>query len=189
MDRLTGMRSTGAMTTTTTTADPATTTDHGLTAVPGDLVRRAIGRRSFAVLATTSPAGRPHAAGVLYATAGGRLYVSTDRTSRKGRNLVAAPHVGVTIPVRRLPIGPPATIHFQARAEVLPVDHPDVRTLIADGSIASITTHGELDLPDGCIVRITPPATVHTYALGVSLLHVLRHPLDAAGVAPWNTAA
>ena len=35
----------------------------------------------------------------------------------------------------------------------------------------------------------TPVDVMFLHALGVSLLHVLRHPLDAAGVAPWNTAA
>lgn len=149
--------------------------------VPAALVERALARRSYAVLATVSPAGRPHAAGVLYAAVGTTLYLSTDRASRKGRNLASTPHVGVTVPVRRLPVGPPAAIQLQATAEVLAVDHPDVVALAADGSIAAVTRHGELERPDGCIVRLTPGRTVHTYGLGMSLWRLLREPLAAAG--------
>jgi hypothetical protein len=144
-------------------------------------IRSAIAKRSFATLATTSPAQRPHAAGVLYADVDGVLYVSTLRSSRKARNVAANPHVFVSIPVRRIPVGaPPSTIQFAATAEVLPVDDPDVVTLARSGRLDAITGHGELDLPDGCILRITPGATVHTYGLGMSLRALAKNPLDAA---------
>ena len=67
-----------------------------------------IGRRTVAHLATVSAAGRPHSAAVLYAAVGSTLYVSTDTGSRKARNIGANPFVGVSIPVRRLPFGPPS---------------------------------------------------------------------------------
>ena len=38
-------------------------------------------------------------------------------------------------------------------------------------------------LDGGCFVRLALPARVVTYALGVSLWHVLRNPLDAGGEA------
>lgn len=156
-------------------------TGHPVRDVPADLVRRALARRSYAVLATVSPAGRPHAAGVLYTMVGDDLWLSTETTSRKGRNLLASPHVGVTVPVRRLPIGPPATIHLQGRATVLAVDDPEVLRLVATGDLKAITSHGEREIPDGCFVRITPGRTIHTYALGMSLWSVLRNPLASAG--------
>ena len=67
--------------------------------VPAQDVLRTIGRRSFATLATTSAAGQPHAAGVLYARSGDHLYVSTMRQSRKARNIIENPRVAVTIAV------------------------------------------------------------------------------------------
>lgn len=143
---------------------------------------RAIGKRSFATLATTSPQQRPHAAGVLYADVDGVLYVSTSRSSRKARNIAANPNVFVSIAVRRMPFGaPPSSIQFAATAELLAVDHPDVVRLAGEGRLKSITGHGELDLPDGCIVRITPSATFHTYGLGMSLRALAKDPLNAAG--------
>lgn len=174
------------MTNPLTTPDPDPAPAAAVRAVPADLVRKALAARSFAVLATVSPAGRPHAAGVLYTTVGDDLWVSTETTSRKARNLIATPHVAVTVPVRRLPVGPPSTIHFQGRAEVLPVDDPEVRRLAGTGELKGITSHGELDLPGGCMVRITPTSTVHTYGLGMSLRSFVRHPLDAAGTATFR---
>lgn len=144
-------------------------------------IRAAIAKRSFATLGTTSAAQRPHAAGVLYAAVDGLLYVSTMRSSRKARNVAANPHVFVSIPVRRVPFGaPPSTIQFAATAEVLAVDHPDVLALARAGNLRAITSHGELELPDSCILRITPGRTIHTYGLGMSLRALAKNPLDAA---------
>lgn len=144
-------------------------------------IRAAIRKRSYATLGTVSDRHRPHAAGVLYAAVDDVLYVSTLRSSRKARNIAANPHVFVSIPVRRIPIGaPPSTIQFAATAELLAVDHPDVVSLARAGRLSAITGHGELELPDGCVVRITPGPTIHTYGLGMSLWALARNPLDAA---------
>ena len=143
-------------------------------------VAKAIARRSFCTLATVSASGRPHVAGVLYVAAGDALHVSTRRSSRKARNIAANPDVFVCIPIRRLPVGPPSTVQFAATAEVLAVDHPDITGLVAAGRLGPITGHGELDLPDGCFLRITPGRTFHTYGLGLPLRELIRHPLEAA---------
>ena len=118
---------------------------------------------------------------MLYEAVGTTLYVSTLRTSRKGLNIAENARVGVCILVRRLPVGPPSSVQFQARAELLAVDDPAVTALLEAGKLRSITAHGEHDLPDGCVVRITPTGRINTYGLGMSLWQLLRHPLDAAG--------
>ena len=93
-------------------------------------VLKAIAKRSFATLSTTSPAHRPHVAGVLYEAVGTTMYVNTLGISRKARNVAANPQVAVAIPIRRLPAGPPSTVHFQGTADVLDVDDPEIRALI-----------------------------------------------------------
>lgn len=143
---------------------------------------RAVRRRSFATLATVSRAGRPHVAGVLYEQVGGHLYVSTLRSSRKARNIAANPYVAVCIPIRRVPVGPPSSVHFQGSAELLRCDDATIRRLVGAGELTSITSHGELDLADGCVVRIAVPRRVNTYGLGMSLVELARHPLAGAGV-------
>ncbi len=144
-------------------------------------IAAAIAKRSFATLATVSLRGRPHTAGVLYVLVGDQLYVSTDRSSRKARNVADNPHVAFAIPVRRLPVGPPSLIHFQATADIVAPDDPDIRALLGAGELQPIAGHGELERPDVCVLRITPARRLHTYGLGMSLLQLVRHPLDAAG--------
>lgn len=146
-----------------------------------DDVWRAVTRRSFCTLATVSSAGRPHVAGVLYAVADGALYVSTSRSSRKARNIAVEPAVHVHVAVRRGPVGPPSSVQFAATAELLAVDDPEVRRLVSAGGLSAITGHGELELDDGCIVRIRPGVTLHTYGLGLSLRQLIRNPLTAQG--------
>ena len=102
-------------TTPATTTTPVTDRRRGPDA---ETVLKAIATRSYATLATVSSAGRPHVAGVLYAAVGRTLYVSTDRSSRKARNIAATPEVAVTIPVRRVPVGPPSAVQFQGTAEL-----------------------------------------------------------------------
>jgi len=145
-------------------------------------VIRAIRKRSFATIATSSPADQPHTAGVLYEAVGTTLYVNTMRASRKARNVASTPKVAVAIVIRRIPFGPPSTVQFQGTAEVLELDDPDVSALVEAGKLKTITGHGELDEPGGCFLRITPNNKLITYGLGMSLLALIRDPLDAGGV-------
>lgn len=152
------------------------------------LVERAIGRRSYCVLGTVSPAGRPHAAGVVYAIADGDLWVTTDRSSRKARNIAANRRVHIQIPVRRGPVGPPSSIQFAATAELFTGSDPTVERLLAANRLKKVTGHRELDRPDAVLVRIRPDRVLHTYGLGLSLLALIRDPLNAGGRVERPTA-
>lgn len=151
--------------------------------LPAKAVLEAIGKRSFATLASTSAEGWPHAAGVLYALSGDHLYVSTMRTSRKARNIAQDPRVAVTVPVRRAPFGPPSTIMFQTTARVLELDDPELAAAAASGNVDAVIGHGELELPGGVFLQVALPRKVVTYGLGMSLLSLIRDPMSAAGVA------
>ena len=165
------------MTNATTTVGPTRTVFHPDPAT----IRRAIERRSVATLATVSATGRPHAATVLYQCVDDALFVSTHRESRKARNIAGHGVAAVTIAVRRLPIGPPASIQFQCSAAVLANDDPEIIRLAAAGRLDRITGHGELTLDGACFLRLALPTRVITYALGMSLWRAMRNPLDAAG--------
>ena len=112
---------------------------------------------------------------------GTTLYVNSMRASRKVRNIESNRHVAVVIPVRRLPVGPPSSVQFQATARVLSIDHPEIRRLADAGSLKTITSHGELDNPQSCFIAISPGSTVFTYGLGLSLSTLIRDPLNAGG--------
>jgi general stress protein 26 len=138
---------------------------------------RAINGHHFAVLSTVSPAGHPHAAGISYCAVDERLYINTHRSSRKARNVAADGRVGVVIPVRKLPVGPPFNVQFQGTAVLLANDDPEIAALLERDELGGITSHGELDEPDGCFVRIDPVRRIHTYGIGVSALAVARDPI------------
>jgi Pyridoxamine 5'-phosphate oxidase len=144
-------------------------------------VQRAIKRHSYCVLATSSASNRPHVAGVLYSLVDGALFVATLAGSVKVRNIRENERVAVCIPVRRFPVGPPFAMQFQGRAEVLAVGDLPVARALEAGRLRRITSHGELDHPDTCVLRIAPGARVATYGLGVPLLRLLRDPLGASG--------
>ena len=142
-------------------------------------VRKAVASRSFATISTVSEAGFPHAAGVIYVPIGDELYIHTMRSSRKARNVAANDRVGVVVPVRKLPVGPPFTVQFQARAELMAMDDDEIVRHVESGALKKITSHGELDEPDGCFLRIRPNGVVHTYGIGVSSVAVAKDPLHA----------
>jgi hypothetical protein len=103
-----------------------------MTALPGGRVQgahvtseqvwRALATTSFAVISHVTPEGQPRSTGVVYATAGQRLYVVVAPEGWKALHIALNYHVAVTVPVRRggmlsllFPI-PPATISFHATA-------------------------------------------------------------------------
>ncbi|HYC55337.1 MAG TPA: pyridoxamine 5'-phosphate oxidase family protein [Candidatus Binatia bacterium] len=151
---------------------------------PADAMARAamkaLARHSFCTLATSSARNRPHVAGVLYALAGGKLFIHTFADSRKARNVRDNPRVAVCVPVRRLPMAPPFCVQFQGTAELMAIDDPEIGALVAARSLDRIAGHGALSAPGSCIVRITPSATLSTYGIGVPLRALLRDPLHAS---------
>lgn len=144
------------------------------------IVRRALERSSYCALATSSAANRPHAVGVLYAVVDSTLYMTTQGASVKLRNVRENPRVAVCIPVRRYPVGPPFSVQFQGRAEVLAADDPEIVALLETGALKRITAHGELDDPDVCFLRVRPGRRVATYGLGVPLRQLLRDPTQGS---------
>ena len=167
------------MTTTTITPIPTQTPTSDQAAVRKQLrkVRKVIASKTFATLATTSPAGRPHVSGVLYDEVDGALWVHTMRSSRKARSIAANPHVAVSIPFRKLPVGPPYTVQFQGTAGLVDMHDPEVVGLVATGALKTVSAHGALDEPDGVFVRIVPGRTVHSYGLGANPIDLVRDPL------------
>ena len=185
MDPLADLRlAVGMITTTSTTTDiPADTPTTAADPALGATVRKAIAARSYGTLATTSAAGRSHVVGILYALADGALWISTHRDSRKARNVVENPHVALTVAVRRLPVGPPASVSLQGRATVVELDDAEVLRLAASGALKKVTSHGELELDGGCFVKVVLPRRVPAYGLGMSLRQLLQDPLAADRVA------
>ena len=161
-------------------SDHAPTADHHLSGVRHTRrIASRLARNTFCTLATVSPTGHPHSAGVVYVWADSAMWIHTMRASRKGRNIEQQPRVAVTVPFRRLPAGPPFTLHFQARGELVAMDDPSMRPLLDSGALKLIAGHGALDEPDGVFVRITPTGTIHSYGPGARAIDLIRDPLHS----------
>ncbi len=141
-------------------------------------ILRTIAKKHFCTIATVSAAGRPHSAGVVYDAVDTTLWIHAMRTSRKARNVETNPHAGITIPFRRMPAGPPFTIHFQASATLVSLDDPSAQRLIEQGQLRSITGHGALEMPDACFIRVQPTGSVHSYGPGAKIIDLIRDPLN-----------
>lgn len=153
-------------------------------------VEEAIASNWFGMLATTSTENRPHVAGVLYALVGRDVYVNTDETSRKARNVADTGRAAVCIPIPSsangvAPDAPPLTASFQGSAELLANDSDEIAGLVATGALAAVTSHGELERPGTCMLKITPTGRIVTYGIGVSEEDMAADPLNAVGSVAW----
>ncbi|MDH4363637.1 MAG: pyridoxamine 5'-phosphate oxidase family protein [Acidimicrobiia bacterium] len=142
------------------------------------IIAKALRKKTFATLATVSPQGRSHSAGVVYDFVDGALWIHTMREGRKGRNVAHNCHVGVCVPYRRLPVGPPYTLHFQGVAELVRLDDPEAVSHYQAGRLDSISGHGAMQMDGACFVRITPTGTIHSFGPGVPVLDLVRNPLE-----------
>ncbi|MGI9611713.1 MAG: pyridoxamine 5'-phosphate oxidase family protein [Acidimicrobiales bacterium] len=143
------------------------------------IVAKALRSKNFATLATVSPRGRSHGAGVVYDFVDGALWVHTMGDGRKAKNIAANEHVGVCVPYRRLPFGPPYTVHFQGVAEIVALDDPIAVDHYERGDLKGITGHGAMELEGACFVRIVPTGTIHSFGPGVPVLDLARDPLGS----------
>jgi general stress protein 26 len=142
-------------------------------------VRRALGRNSYCTLATASRDGRPHAVGVLYAFARDRVYIITERNSKKVRDIEANPQVALCVPVRKYPLAPPFSIQFHGSASILDRDDAEIAELLGEGALRKIVGFGVLERPGMCFLKVTPVGKIHTWGIGLSAWQLLRNPVGA----------
>jgi hypothetical protein len=148
-------------------------------------VWRAVARASFAVLSYVTPDGAPRSSGIVYATAGRRLFVVVAPDGWKARQITTGARVSVTVPVRRggllsllLPI-PPATISFHGRATI----HPP-GTLRAGALPPQLVRLLPAQRHDAAtVIEVEPEGEFLTYGVGVQLMR-LQDPAAARGRAP-----
>lgn len=152
-----------------------------------DAALGAIATNSFCMLATSSAENRPHVAGVLYVLVDRQLYINTLSTSRKARNVAENRRVAVcvAVPSAEIPGLPPFTAMFQGTAVLLAPDDPEITGLVESGRLAPITSHGELDVPDSCFVKVSPGRRLATFGFGVSQEALMSDPLSATGTVEW----
>jgi hypothetical protein len=154
-------------------------------ALSSEQVWQQISKASFAVLGYVTPDGDPRSSGVLYATAGRRLYVAVAPDSWKARHIPVTGRVAVTVTVRRggllslvFPI-PPATISFHAAAVVHPPGALDAST--APTELAALVPAERRN--SMCLIEVVPEGRFVTYGVGVPLRQ-MRDPASSRAHPP-----
>jgi nitroimidazol reductase NimA-like FMN-containing flavoprotein (pyridoxamine 5'-phosphate oxidase superfamily) len=177
---------------TNTTKAPRTDRDVGSarqepnpTALTTERAWKAIGKASFGVLSYVTPSGDPRCSGIMYRTAGRRLYVAVDAEGWKAKHIGRSGRVSMTVTVHRggvmallAPI-PPATITFSGRASVLPPGSPEADAVLE--KVRSLLPAERRDV--AAVIEIVPQGTFVTYGVGVPLMK-MRDTTAARGRVP-----
>jgi len=142
-------------------------------------------KESFAIVGYVTPAGEPRSSGVVFKSAGRRLYIAVAPDSWKAKHIEASGRVSVVVPVRRggiltliLPI-PPATISFHAKA-VVHAAGPMMEAESLPRELASLVP--EERRAAARIIEVIPEGEFLTYGLGVSLKAMAQPTLARARV-------
>jgi general stress protein 26 len=150
--------------------------------LPFDYVEAQLRKKHFGIVGTVTPDGRPHSTAIVYGISppGARLalYVLTESSYKKTRNIRANPNVSFVVPFPHhvLRFVPSSCIQFQGRAEVLPWDDADARASFQRNDVLKMTLEvGGNDPERAVFLVITPDAKIFGYGLGMSLLALRRN--------------
>jgi len=140
-------------------------------------------RRSFGVLSTISGDGKPHSAGVLYGVSPREkpfaLYVTTNRETKKARNIARNRNVSFTIPLPRrlLRFMPPSCVEFQGTAEIISIDDETARKAFSGSLVLRTALNLERKhvQQKAVFIRIRPGPVIFTYGVGISLLKLMKN--------------
>lgn len=156
-----------------------------------DFVENALRKATFGTLSTLTELGAPHATGVVFAVSSPgeplALFVTTRTSTRKVQNLRAHSDVAFVAPVphRFVPMFPPRVIQFMGTATVVSDDDEQANRAFAGSWFLRriLATERRIVSEGGdlCFIRIRPERTLFTYAMGMSLLDILRRPRGAIG--------
>ncbi|TFG02429.1 MAG: pyridoxamine 5'-phosphate oxidase family protein [Promethearchaeota archaeon] len=143
-------------------------------------VKHSIKKQNWLVLSSVSSNGIPYSSVLVYQSDGNVIICQTGTNTLKANNIRANNTVAVTIPIRKnffhkLIPAPPAEIHFTTKAEILPKEDEEARTIFS-----KFLKHSEMvDLPQENIwIKIQIPNKVTTYGIGVPLFK-MRDPNKA----------
>ncbi len=141
-------------------------------------------KKSFGVLSTINPVGSLQTTGILYAvsppSAAFRLYLITDRSYLKTRNISRNPEVSFLVPYPHhlLPFVPASCISFPGTAEIVPEDDPEARGAFQASRILRMNLEEISSMEDAVFIKIRPKRRMHCYGVGFGLMELMR---DAAG--------
>ena len=146
---------------------------------PFDYIEKQLRKKTFGILTTVTPQGRPHSVGVVYAVAPlGQpccLYLITRPVLKKARNIRDNPNVSLVVPFPHYLFRsiPPRCIQFQGKAELLPIDDPIVIKAFQSSIVLKRSMEHSLRLGESVFIRIVPDKKIFCFGIGANILQFL----------------
>ena len=144
-----------------------------------EYVEQAVRKKTFGVLTTIDPEGRPHSTGVLYGvappTSPFALFVMTLGAYAKVRNVRANPDASLVVPFphRILSFVPAPCVTFRGRAEIVPFDDRDARWAFEQHRILRDNVAWSEQL-DPVFLKLIPEPKVLCHGLGIGLMRMRK---------------
>jgi hypothetical protein len=150
-------------------------------------VERRVRGKSFGILSTIGPSEWVQSSGVQYAVSPSgssfALYILSDRTYVKVRNIQRNPRISFVIPFPHhvLRFVPAPTVSFQGTAEILPFDDALAREAYVGRSqrrMVRFTAESKYK-ETAVFLRLTPSGKFVCFGLGIKLTEMLKDPASA----------
>ena len=141
-------------------------------------------KMTFGILSTVNPGGSLQTTGILYGVsppgARFRLYLLTDQSYLKVRNILKNPEVSFLVPYPHhfLRFVPASCISFPGTAEIVPEDDAEARGAFQTSRILRMNLEEISSMEEAVFIKIRPKRRMHCYGVGFGLMELMR---DAAG--------
>ena len=142
-----------------------------------DQVWQEIKKQIFVVLGTVTSRGQPRTTGIVYVVRDRQLYIAAFRATWKVRNILADPHVSLTVTIpKRIPFCPwikipSATITFQGQASITSLQETPEEIQKALMEDLKISPEARSNM---CFIKVRPEGRFLTYGVGTSLRGMLN---------------
>jgi nitroimidazol reductase NimA-like FMN-containing flavoprotein (pyridoxamine 5'-phosphate oxidase superfamily) len=150
-----------------------------------EFIEAEVRKKTFGILSTIDQDGRSHSTGIIYAISppGSKfsLYILTDRTYKKVKNIQQNSSVSFVIPFPHhlLRFVPSSCVQFQGRAEILPYEDSEAQEAFKIGKkmLAMNLKQAIKEDPGGeytVFIKIIPNQKIFCYGLGISLMQLQK---------------
>lgn len=144
-----------------------------------EFLERKLRTKTYGILGTIGPKGRPHSVGVVYGlSALGEhfcLYLITRPVLRKARNIQNDPNVSFVVPFPHYMFRmlPPASIQFQGRAELISIDDSSAKDAFRRSIVLKRSLEHSLSLGESTFIRIVPDDKIYSFGINASIWQYL----------------
>jgi nitroimidazol reductase NimA-like FMN-containing flavoprotein (pyridoxamine 5'-phosphate oxidase superfamily) len=140
---------------------------------------------TFGILSTVNSNGSLQTTGILYGvsppSAPFRLYLITDPSYLKVRNIRRNPEVSFLVPYPHhfLRFVPASCISFPGTAKIVPDDDPEGRAAFQSSRILRMNLEEAARMEETVFIKIRPKRRMHCYGVGFGLLELMRNSAGA----------